>query len=487
MGIILGPKAVLIDNFALFDPLLARLPATYTPYWRTGHFRRTIPIGYMESLQSGRNLIADPGVAPLYDALHTITQGPLWDATRIAAIVRLNTGYYDHLIDTFHYQFPDAIHLYHSEISYLAPTASFPVGLGGLVVHLETPSTQPVLAVTHRGDISWKVWFSKGSQRIAALTIPKQSNNEALLTSTLSIPDAIRQSGYDTVHFLIDIDAKYPEQLSVTSALGRVTLLDANTAPLPTLASATMEYNSTYAQPARISMLLRWDAQTPTVTTHEVTLTHNGHTAVVIPNQVIDGTTLWSTDITLVAGLNRFGVIASSDGIRIPAPDIVEVTILPVMPVAAALDVDPASLPIALGAGWYDQEAQWSIVQADLYARWYRLALPSRGRWAQSPQLQVFVADAGTYTLNLDVAQLVQPSGLSTSAPIELIINGKSQPVTLQLGANHLSVALQPGMNIIQLRATQPSQSLATLVPGSNDDRMVDMRITTLAVLPSTH
>jgi hypothetical protein len=487
MGITLGPAAVLIDNYGLFDPLIARLPATYTPYWRTGHFRRTIPIGYMESLQSGRNLIADPGVAPLYDALHTITQGPLWDATRIAAIVRLNTGYYDHLIDTFHYQFPDAIHLYHSEISYLAPTASFPVGLGGLVVHLETPSTQPVLAVTHRGDISWKVWFSKGSQRIAALTIPKQSNNEALLTSTLSIPDAIRQSGYDTVHFLIDLDT-YENLLqpAPTSALGRMTLLDADTAPLSTLASATLEYNSTYAQPARISMLLRWDAQTPTVTTHEVTLTHNGHTAVVIPNQVIDGTTLWSTDITLVAGPNRFGVIASSDGIRIPAPDIVEVTILPVMPVAAALDVDPASLPIALGAGWYDQEAQWSIVQADLYARWYRLALPSRGRWAQSPQLQVFVADAGTYTLNLDVAQLVQPSGLSTSAPIELIINGKSQPVTLQLGANHLSVALQPGMNIIQLRATQPSQSLATLVPGSNDDRMVDMRITTLAILPST-
>lgn len=487
MGITLGPEAVLIDNYGLFDPLIARLPATYTPYWRTGHFRRTIPIGYMESLQSGRNMIADPEVAALYDALHLITQGPLWSAERIAAIVRLNTGYYDSRIDTFSYQFPDAVHVYSSEIAYLTAPTSIPIGLGGLAVHVETPSIQPMLSVTHRGDISWNVWFYKGKQRVAALSLPKQTNSDALLTSTLTIPETIRQSGYDTIHFLIDLDA-YENLLkpAPTSALGRVALLDAHTAILPSLANATMEYNSTHAQPARISMTLRWDDTASVVTNHDVSLTHNEQEITVIPDQIIDGTTVWSTETTLAPGLNRFGVIATSNGIRIPAPDVLEFTITPTMAVATALDVDPASLPVALGSGWYDQDAQWSVTQADLHTRWYRLALSARGRWAQSPQFQVFTPESSTYTLDLAVAELVQAQGLAASAPFELNVNGTSQPVTLQKGANRFDIALQAGMNTVQLRATNPGQSLATLIPGSNDGRMVDMRIIALAVMQNT-
>jgi len=488
MGITLGPQAVLIDNYGLFDPLIARLPATYTPYWRTGHFRRTIPIGYMESLQSGRNMIADPGVAALYDALHTITQGPLWDAERIATIVRLNTGYYDHLIDTFAYQFPDAVHVYSAEIAYLAPPTSIPVSLGGVVVHLETASTQPVLSIAHRGNVSWRVWFYAGTQPIATLPLPKQSNDESLITSTLIIPESVRQSGYDTIHFLIDLDAyENLMQPAPVSALGRVALSDdARTAPIPTLANATLEYNSTHAQPARINMVLRWDGNATVVTNHEVSLTHNGQVVTVIPKQIIDGTTVWSTETTLTAGFNRFDVIATSAGIRIPAPDIVEFTMTPSMAVASTLDVDPASLPIALGSGWYDQDAQWAVTQSDIHTRWYRLALAARGRWAQSPQFQVFTTTAGTYVLDVGVAELVQSQGLASSAPVELVVNGTAQPVTLQKGQNRLDISLQPGMNTVQLRATSPAQSLSTLFPGTTDDRMVDMRITTLAVMPNT-
>jgi hypothetical protein len=486
MGIALGPAAVLVDNYGLFDPLIARLPATYTPYWRTGHFRRTVPIGYMESLQSGSNRIADPHIAILYDVFKRITQGPLWDAERIATIVRLNTGQYDHLIDTFHYQFPDAVHVYQAEAAYISPQNPVTIGLGGLMVHCETASTHPFLTVTHRGNMSLKAVFYQGTQRIASLHIPKQTNSDILLTSTVVIPDSIRSSSYDAVQFLIDLDPYVnlnPPDL--TTVIGRILLHDKPL--LPTLPNATLELNSNNILPANITLQLRWPANTVVVTHHEVSLVQNGRVVQVIPNQIIiDGTTTWSTETTLATGLNRFDIIATSDGIRIPPPDILAFTVTPAMAVADALDVDPASLPIALTTGWYDQDAQWTVTQADIHTRWYRLALAARGRWAQSPQFQVFAAEASTYTLNIDVTQLVQPLGLASSAPIELIINGEAQPVTLQKGSNQLDLSLQLGMNTVQLRATSPSQALATLVPGSNDARMVDMRITTLAVMPKT-
>ena len=48
-----------IDNCALADPLLARLPAKENPHWRIGHFYRQLPTDYKESIEQGKNLIID--------------------------------------------------------------------------------------------------------------------------------------------------------------------------------------------------------------------------------------------------------------------------------------------------------------------------------------------------------------------------------------------------------------------------------------------
>lgn len=484
MGIALGPNAILVDNFALFDPLVARLPAQYNPYWRIGHFRRTIPIGYMDSLQSGRNVIVDPGIAKLYDALRTITQGPLWDAKRLETIFRLNTGYYDHLINIFHYRFPDAIHINLREAAYIDSKSPVMIGLGGLVIHVEEPSQQSTLTISHYSNISLKAVFYKGTQQIATLPLPKRTLSSTLITSNLELPDYIRQSNYETIHLLIDRDIRYPDPPNLSSFIGRVVLH--NHPNTPTIANAIREYNSDRTQPASIALIIRWESGTIVPTQHKVAFTHNGKVVQVIPNQLIDGTTVWSTETTLVTGVNRFGIIAKSNGVRIPPPDIVELTITPTMAVANALDVDPASLPITLTTGWYDQNAQWTLEQTDIYTRWYRLKLNKRGRWTQSPQFQVFTTKAGTYDLDINVTELVQPKGLVSSAPVQLIVNGNAQVVTLQKGQNRLNISLKRGMNAVQIRATSPSQPLKTLIPKSKDDRMVDMRITTLAVMPKT-
>jgi arabinofuranosyltransferase len=90
VGFAVGPSLHIIDNWALSDPLLARLPAAAD--WRIGHYRREMPDGYERTIESGVNHIADPAIAALYDDLWRVTAGPIWDRERWRAIVRLNLG-----------------------------------------------------------------------------------------------------------------------------------------------------------------------------------------------------------------------------------------------------------------------------------------------------------------------------------------------------------------------------------------------------------
>jgi len=87
-GYFAGPGVHVVDFFALGDPLLARLPSEGR--WRIGHYRRTVPKGYVTTLRTGQNVIADPDVAAKYDQLKLITTGPLWTRQRWEAIVAMN-------------------------------------------------------------------------------------------------------------------------------------------------------------------------------------------------------------------------------------------------------------------------------------------------------------------------------------------------------------------------------------------------------------
>jgi arabinofuranosyltransferase len=87
-GYYAGPEVHVVDFYALSDPLLARLPSRGR--WRIGHFQRRIPSGYLESIRTGRNVIADRDVAVKYEQLKIITQDPLWTRRRWEAIVAMN-------------------------------------------------------------------------------------------------------------------------------------------------------------------------------------------------------------------------------------------------------------------------------------------------------------------------------------------------------------------------------------------------------------
>jgi arabinofuranosyltransferase len=102
-----GPTVHVIDSYALADPLLARIPARYTPDWRIGHFTRIIPAGYPQSAASGNNQLQDVDLAVYYDALTRVIRGPLWSRERWKTIVAMNLGHYDHLIDARAYRYPN--------------------------------------------------------------------------------------------------------------------------------------------------------------------------------------------------------------------------------------------------------------------------------------------------------------------------------------------------------------------------------------------
>jgi arabinofuranosyltransferase len=102
-GYYAGPGVHVLDLNALTDPLLARLPmvvrdpayaamrrslglADPAPPWRIGHFARSVPAGYLATLLSGENRIADPEIRALWERVATVTRGPVWSARRFGIL-----------------------------------------------------------------------------------------------------------------------------------------------------------------------------------------------------------------------------------------------------------------------------------------------------------------------------------------------------------------------------------------------------------------
>ncbi len=99
VGYFAGPAVHIVDPYALSDPLLSRLPAI--PGSRTGHYRRDIPAGYVESLESHTNQIADPDLSAFYERLRVAVAGPLWSRSRVMTAAALMAGRYDHYLRAY--------------------------------------------------------------------------------------------------------------------------------------------------------------------------------------------------------------------------------------------------------------------------------------------------------------------------------------------------------------------------------------------------
>ncbi len=99
-GFYAGRHHYVLDPYGLADPLLSKLPIIHNrgSGWRIGHFERTVPAGYPETIQTGVNKIKDPRIAKLYDVIKVITQDPIWSVERFKQIALINSGHYSDLM-----------------------------------------------------------------------------------------------------------------------------------------------------------------------------------------------------------------------------------------------------------------------------------------------------------------------------------------------------------------------------------------------------
>jgi len=96
-----GPNIVVLEPWAKGDGFLSHIPAE--PGDRmTGHYRRGIPAGYLESIVFEKNLFEDENLAQYYDKLMILQRSDdFFSLERLKIIWNMNTGKYNHLIESY--------------------------------------------------------------------------------------------------------------------------------------------------------------------------------------------------------------------------------------------------------------------------------------------------------------------------------------------------------------------------------------------------
>jgi arabinofuranosyltransferase len=239
-GYFAGPHVFLLDFLAIGDPLLSKLPARAEPNWRSGHFDRIIPAGYMKTCAENGNHLKDPNLAKYYDKLTVITRGDLFDSDRLAEIWKMNTGQYDHLIDFLAYRYPYDQEANLSDLEHPKPDGTVWNQEGNIVfrkgarinsenkvhatfveISLDSDDVYLVAVITEEGDyfdqlIPIETQLSPGFP----LERPKKTS-ESLITYRFEVPEWLAESGYNQLRVL-------PLSGGRKNSLGHVRLLEAN-------------------------------------------------------------------------------------------------------------------------------------------------------------------------------------------------------------------------------------------------------------------
>jgi arabinofuranosyltransferase len=207
-GLDLGPYVHLLDECALADPLLARLPAIYSPEWRSGHYRRLIPPGYKKTLESGRDEIDEPGLHEYYEHLATITRSErVWSWVRLKEIAAVEAGRYDRLINRTYYRFGGAV-LLANQLASRRPEGTPSADPLNHAITGPVAVLYPGLARARRIDVTLDSddryllsFFRKGSlQSTMELgPIPEYRRKPGLSDYPLEIPPRAAREGFDVV------------------------------------------------------------------------------------------------------------------------------------------------------------------------------------------------------------------------------------------------------------------------------------------------
>ena len=207
-GLEWGPRTYLLDECALADPLLARLPAIWKEEWRPGHYRRMIPAGYRASVEQDANHLQDPELAKYYTALRTVVRGrPLWSAERLGLIWRMNTGLFESGVDRRFYRYGGEVATL-QELSQVVPegTAWDAPGVHRFSTELAVACPdQPgrrVLDVSLDSDDRYRLTFLKKNRIVSAVVVdvvPRDRRAPGLASHLVDVPERARKQGFDTI------------------------------------------------------------------------------------------------------------------------------------------------------------------------------------------------------------------------------------------------------------------------------------------------
>jgi len=203
-----GPHYYLLDECALADPLLARLPAVFKEEWRPGHFRRAVPKGYRASVAAGGNAIEDPQLHEFYAHLSRITRSKrLWSRERLLTIWRMNTGAYDRLIDRDRYRYADFVKPLAGMSDVKAPETPWDAPgnvtlTQPLAVRVDDRPGRRYVDVSLDSNDKYVLVFVKGNAavgRVEVGPIPPHRRKPGLASYTVDIPSRAERRGFDTI------------------------------------------------------------------------------------------------------------------------------------------------------------------------------------------------------------------------------------------------------------------------------------------------
>lgn len=212
MGFFGGPDMFIVDVFGITDPLLARLPARRDYPQRIGHYWRVAPEGYMETVKTGELQLRDPDLNEYYRVLHLITRGSLFRLDRLSAIVKMNLGFYDGLIDREYYMSMPYESLPLEDLQTRTPDGTdwdhedvFVFKEDRFDVILPEPSRAPRIDVSLDSNDVYQIEYYHGETLVASGGTPAPEGVEKGMASLIveTPPEAV-ESGFDRVRIHVD-------------------------------------------------------------------------------------------------------------------------------------------------------------------------------------------------------------------------------------------------------------------------------------------
>jgi len=219
-GFYAGPQVYFAHGLALTDGLLARLPPIYNPNWRSGHFMRVIPAGYLE-LEAGLVAhLSDANLDAYYQKIRLLTQGELFSAARWAAIWELNTRSFEQLAPglTTRFRFPAL-----QTVALGAPAEGAQIALNvefagqGSAAQVEFPGVVHASTMElglSAGDNFQLFFLDEQDKELGSLAL-LSTQLEGIEAQRVSVPEPMASSGFAAIrlvpirYFYAEADGKY--------------------------------------------------------------------------------------------------------------------------------------------------------------------------------------------------------------------------------------------------------------------------------------